>query len=76
MAVLSQVKNASAASNMSITLGSALLERGRIVSTGYNYNNRSQWRGITVPAIHAEMHATRLLTPRYRPINYSKLQNS
>jgi len=63
-------------SNMVIRLGSALLEKGKIIKTGCNRNDRSQWHGITMPGIHAEMNVTHSISPYSRPKNYRRLWSS
>lgn len=76
MRILSDVQNESTNSNMGIRLGSALIEKGKIVNKGCNRNDRSQWHGITMPGIHAEMSATKSISPYSRPKNYRRLWSS
>lgn len=71
--ILNEVHNASKNSNMGIRLGSALLHRGKIIKTGYNRNDRSQWHGITMPGVHAEMSVTHSISPHNRPKTYRRL---
>lgn len=71
--ILNEVQNASDNSNMVIRLGSALLEKGRVIKTGCNRNDRSQWHGITMPGVHAEMSVTHSISPYNRPKNYRRL---
>jgi deoxycytidylate deaminase len=55
--ILNAVQHASSKSKMRVRHGSALIRKGKVIHTGYNHNDRSQWHGTTVPAIHAEMQA-------------------
>lgn len=73
MKILEDVKNASEGSNMGIRLGSALLQKGRIIKTGCNRNDRSQWGKITFPGIHAEVSVTHSISPHSRPKTYRRL---
>lgn len=74
--ILNEVQNASNNSNMGFRLGSALLERGKIIKTGCNRNDRSQWHGITMPGIHAEMSVTHSISPYTHPPTYHRLWSS
>jgi len=74
--ILEEAKDSSEKSNMTIRLGSVLLEKGKIIKSGYNHNNRSQWHGVTMPGIHAEMHVTHSISPYTRPPSYRRLWSS
>lgn len=74
--ILDEVYDASLHSNMNIRLGSVLLEKGKIIKSGYNSNTRSAWHGITMPGIHAEMKATHHISPYTRPPMYRRLWSS
>jgi deoxycytidylate deaminase len=71
--ILGEVQDVSNNSNMGTRLGSALLEKGRVIKTGYNHADRCQWHGITMPCIHAEMSVTHSISPYNRPQNYRRL---
>ena len=64
--ILEKVYDTSNNSNMDIKLGSALLYGGKIVNTGTNINNRTQWNGISMPCVHAEMSAVNSISYRCR----------
>ncbi len=44
-------------SNMPMKLGSCVIYKGKVISTGFNHTTRSYISGFTFPAIHAEMSA-------------------
>ena len=74
--ILEEVHEVSLQSNMTIRLGSVLLEKGKIIKSGCNSNTRSAWHGITMPGIHAEMKATHHISPYTRPPTYRRLWSS
>lgn len=72
--ILDTIKGESTNSNMNIRLGSALLDKKKVIKTGCNRNDRSQWHGITMPGVHAEMSATHSISPYTRPKKYRRLR--
>lgn len=74
--ILEDVYEASLQSNMVIKLGSVLLEKGKIIKTGYNINTRSAWHGVLMPGVHAEMKATHSISPYTKPQLYRRLWSS
>ena len=71
--ILDTIYSESINSNMDIRLGCGLMENNKLIYKGHNRNDRSRWCGVTMPGIHAEMNATRTISPLGKPKGYCRL---
>jgi tRNA(Arg) A34 adenosine deaminase TadA len=74
--LLNKVKDVSQQSTMDNKLGCLLLKNRKVISAGYNRNNRSHFHGLCTPSVHAEMDALHCIAPLGKPYAYSNLWSS